>query len=115
MNPAWFAGRLRELRLAKGMSREQLAKAAALSPNGIRDLEQGVRQPALPTLIALCQALGEPCDSLLAAPGDLPPPAAGRPRKVAVARDEQTAPQKAEPVGKPVKGKNRDKKRVRRQ
>jgi transcriptional regulator with XRE-family HTH domain len=97
MNPEWFAGRLRELRLQKGLSRAQLAEAAGMKVGGIRDLEQGIRKPALPTLIALCGALGVSCDSLLAEPGELPPPASGRPRK-----DAEAAPIK--PVKKKGKG-----------
>src|SRR5713101_5647875 len=89
MNPEWFAGRLRELRQQKTLSREQLAKAAGMTVGGIRDLEQGVRKPSLPSLIALCEALGESCDALLAQPGgaDVPAPAAGRPRKASAEGD----------------------------
>ena len=82
MNAEWFAGRLRELREAAGLSREELAKRAGMkSPAGIRNLEQGIRQPAWATVIALCQALGVSCDAFLQPPGELPPPKSGRPRK----------------------------------
>jgi hypothetical protein len=48
--------------------------------------------PAVPTLIALRAALGVSCDSLLAEPGELPPPARpGRPRTDAA---PQTKPNK---------------------
>jgi hypothetical protein len=51
----------------------------------VRDLEQGRRQPALVTLIALCSALSVSCDALLAKPADRPPVTPGRPRKPAAA------------------------------
>jgi transcriptional regulator with XRE-family HTH domain len=82
MNPAWFAGRLRELREQAGLSREQLAERAGMKIGGIRDLEQGRRQPALATLVSLCQALDVSCDVLLAKPSDdLAPVKLGRPKK----------------------------------
>ena len=97
MNPDWFAGRLRELRVAKGLSREQLAKAAGMTVGGIRDLEQGRRQPALASLIAICEALGEPCESLLSQPEKVPAPASGRPRKPSVPAEVPAAPAKKAP------------------
>jgi transcriptional regulator with XRE-family HTH domain len=79
MSPEWFAGRLRELRHQAGLSREQLAELAGMKKSGIVALEQGRRQPALETLVALCQALDVPCSVLLAEPttqpgGDDEPP-----------------------------------------
>jgi transcriptional regulator with XRE-family HTH domain len=78
----WFKDRLHELREEAGLSRSQLAERAGLRPNGIRDLEQGVNKPSWETAIALCQALAVTSDAFLQPPGDLPPPKAGRPRKV---------------------------------
>jgi transcriptional regulator with XRE-family HTH domain len=81
MNADWFAGRLRELREAKGLSREQLAEAAGMKVGGVRDLEQGVRSPAWKTVLALCQALGVSCEEFTREPAHRPPPSPGRPRK----------------------------------
>jgi transcriptional regulator with XRE-family HTH domain len=78
----WFKGRLRELRKAAGLSRKELAERAGLqSEAGIRDIEQGLRLPTWPTVVALCKALGVPCDAFLQPPGEPAAPATGRPRK----------------------------------
>jgi transcriptional regulator with XRE-family HTH domain len=82
MEADWFAGRLRELRVAAGLSRKELAALAGMrSEAGIRDLEQGVRKPSWATVIALCKALKVPCDSFMEEPAELPPAQPGRPRK----------------------------------
>jgi transcriptional regulator with XRE-family HTH domain len=82
MEAEWFARRLRELREAAGLSRKELAGRAGLkSEAGIRNLEQGLRLPTWPTVVALSKALGVPCDAFLQPPGEPTPPAAGRPRK----------------------------------
>lgn len=63
-----FAGRLRELREARGLSQAQLAEVAGMHRFGVAKLEQGVREPAWATVIALAAALG-------CTPNDfLPPP-----------------------------------------
>lgn len=84
MKAEWFKDRLRELRAQAGLSRQELADKAGMKLNGIRDLEQGINKPSWETIIALCQALGVTCDSFLLEPGELPPPAAGRPKKAPV-------------------------------
>jgi DNA-binding XRE family transcriptional regulator len=58
MKAEWFGGRLRELRAAAGMDRQQLADAAGMKAGGIRDIEQGRRLPGWETVVALCVALG---------------------------------------------------------
>lgn len=80
MRVEWFAGRLRELREAAGLSRAQLAGKAGLSAGGVRDLEQGVRRPSLDTFIKLCGALGVRCDAFDAEPKPRAPSKGGRPR-----------------------------------
>src|SRR5262245_52701412 len=88
MRPEWFAGRLRELRVAAGLSREQLAERAGLKAGGIRNLEQGVRLPGWETVLALAKALGVECTAFTQEPATsdaaLPP---GRPRKDAAGAD----------------------------
>ena len=83
MQAEWFAGRLRELREAAGLSRKELADKAGLqSEGGIRDLEQGRRKPSWEMVIALCRALGVTCDAFLVAPQPLAAkPVGGRPNK----------------------------------
>jgi transcriptional regulator with XRE-family HTH domain len=84
MNPDWFAGRLKELRTAKGITQPQLAEMAGLTKAGIANLEQGRREPSLSTVIALCQALGVKCDTLLEPPSpNAEPQGRGRPKKEA--------------------------------
>jgi transcriptional regulator with XRE-family HTH domain len=93
MNPNWFAERLRELREAAGLSRDELAARAGFkSKAGVRNLEQGLTHPSLATLISLCQALGVTCEDLLAQPSaNLPPPKIGRPSKPEAAGDQAGA------------------------
>ncbi len=66
-----FAGRLRELRAAAGLTQEELAGRAGLSPNAVGALERGQRRRPYPhTVRALADALGlgeEGLASLLAA------------------------------------------------
>jgi len=83
MNAEWFAVRLRELRTAAGLSREELAEKAGLSKWGINDLEQGRRSPSWETVVELCKALNVGCDAFLQKPGAEAeaPPKRGRPRK----------------------------------
>jgi putative transcriptional regulator len=57
-----FAIRLRELRLARGLSREELAGLAGLGRGTVRDYEQGHREPTLKSAIRLAEALGVSVD-----------------------------------------------------
>ena len=100
MDAEWFAGRLRELRESRGLSREQLAKAAGLKIGGVRDLEQGLHSPAWKTVIALCHALEVTPDAFTTQPADRPPATVGRPRK-AVPAEMVTK----KPRGRPRKAK----------
>lgn len=53
-----FAARLRAARDKAGLSQEQLARAADLSTQAVRHLEQGLRQPTFGTACKLAAALG---------------------------------------------------------
>jgi transcriptional regulator with XRE-family HTH domain len=53
-----FAGRLKELRLAKGLTQDGLAKIAGVPVATVKRLEQGTRQPMLETASKLARALG---------------------------------------------------------
>ena len=58
-----FAGRLRALREAAGLTQEELAFRAGLSPHAVGALERGVRQRPHPhTVRSLADALGLPED-----------------------------------------------------
>jgi transcriptional regulator with XRE-family HTH domain len=109
MEAEWFAGRLRELREASGMTREQLAQVAGMKLGGIRDLEQGRRMPSWESVIALCKALKVNCDSFLQPPASPnPKPGPGRPRKPTPPDEVPTAADQAE--GKPKQRKPRKQK-----
>src|SRR5262245_38249399 len=99
MSADWFAGRLRELREAAGLTREQLAEKAGLKAGGVRDIEQGRRSPQWETVLALCGALGCSCEEFRKRPAERPEPQRGRPRK---ARAEPGAKRSG---GRPQKGK----------
>jgi transcriptional regulator with XRE-family HTH domain len=76
-----FAARLRELREAAGLTQAQLAERAGMHLHGLTKLEQGDREPAWATVIALAEALGVSCDGFRQPPAERPPRAGGRPPK----------------------------------
>jgi transcriptional regulator with XRE-family HTH domain len=55
---SFFTERLKQLRHEAGLTQEQLARRAGLSLGAIRHFEQGWREPAYGTLLALAEALG---------------------------------------------------------
>jgi putative transcriptional regulator len=63
VNPEHFAARLKELRVAAGLTQPELAERAGMSKAGVADLEQGRREPSWSTVLALCAALGVGCDA----------------------------------------------------
>lgn len=65
---ATIATRVREQRLAKGWSLEQLAEAAGLSRDAVVRIERGDRNPRLGTTEALASALEVPLVELIAPP-----------------------------------------------
>ncbi|MFE7129535.1 ATP-binding protein [Streptomyces sp. NPDC057638] len=83
--PEGFGQRLRALRLHAGLSQEQLAHAAGVSPRALTYLEQGHTQsPQRRTIQALARALGLDVDETrlleaASAPGRLPAPEADGP------------------------------------
>jgi transcriptional regulator with XRE-family HTH domain len=105
MEAAWFAGRLKELREASGITQPQLAERAGLTKDGVAQLETGRRSPSWETVVELCKALGVGPGEFLKPPADRPPAGRGRPRKPT----EPAAPAKAGPAeggkGKPRGGK----------
>jgi transcriptional regulator with XRE-family HTH domain len=97
MKAEWFAGRLRELREARGWTQQQLADASGVTASTVRCIEQGWNKPAWDTVLALCQALAVRPDAFTQAPADRPPPRPGRPRKAPVeapASGQQATPGK---------------------
>lgn len=60
-----LAARLREMRRRKSLTQEQLAAASGISSIMIAKIEQGKRQPRLPVLLSLAQALDVPLSELV--------------------------------------------------
>src|SRR5436305_555244 len=62
---ARFGQRLRELRLARGLSQAELASRAAITTNYISRLEGGGAAPGIDLVARLASALGVPLPDLL--------------------------------------------------
>ena len=60
------AGKLRELRLERGITQERLAFLAGLHPTYISMLERGLRMPSIDVVRKVAQALGTTMASLMA-------------------------------------------------
>lgn len=99
-----FAGRLRELRTAAGLSQKQLADKTGMVTDFISRLERGERSPSWETVLALCAALGVECTAFTVAPKDEPAPQRGRPRKASAAEeaaaDKPVVPESKKPAAK---------------
>lgn len=65
-----FGRVLRSYREQKGWSQLKLAEAADLHINAVGLIERGQRSPNLPTIFALCRALGVPVSRFMAAVED---------------------------------------------
>jgi transcriptional regulator with XRE-family HTH domain len=78
---AWFAGRLRELREAAGLTQEQLAERVGVKREAIARWEANRREPGWSNVVALARALGVNCLAFLQEPAAAPAPIKGRPRK----------------------------------
>lgn len=106
-----FGARLRELREAAGLSRKGLAEQAGMkSEAGIRDLEQGRRQPTWETVQALADALGVSVEAFREEPtapsAETEPRKRGRPRKSSTSAPAgESSPTSAKPMkpGRPRK------------
>ncbi len=81
MNADWFAGRLRELREAKGLDRARLAEMSGMTVGGLRDLELGVRSPTWRTVAPSAGRRGGPERLHSGAGHGRPPRRGGRPRR----------------------------------
>ncbi len=60
-----FGARVRQHRIALGLTQEGLAERAELSPAFLGHIERGTRIPSIDTLLALCTALDTSPDMLL--------------------------------------------------
>lgn len=119
----WFAGRLKELREAAGMTQGELANKAGLTLDGLGQLERGRRQPSWETVCRLADALGVSTEAFRAEPSaeGAEPRKAGRPRKateqaealgqVEAGQVEEAAGEKEGPAGKKPAGKGAGKRK----
>ncbi len=82
MNGEWFAGRLKELREAAGLTQSQLSDKSGISRSGIADLEQGRNVPSWDTALKLADALGVSLDKLRERAATTHEPKRGRPVKI---------------------------------
>ena len=53
-----ISGRIKELRMERGLSTNKLSNMAGLSQSYVRKLEKGENKPTVESLDLLCQALG---------------------------------------------------------
>ncbi|SAI57176.1 transcriptional regulator [Bordetella ansorpii] len=63
--PVIFGETLRQQRLARAISQEELAHKANLDRTFVSRIERGIRQPTISTLFGLAQALGVPPERLI--------------------------------------------------
>jgi transcriptional regulator with XRE-family HTH domain len=65
MNQAAIGARIREARLKKKLTQEQLAEKADIGFYYVGEIERGVKLPSLTVFIQIVEALGVTADSLL--------------------------------------------------
>jgi len=70
--------KLRDIRLSKSLTTEELAKQAGVSVRTLIEIEGGVRQAREATILAISKALGIAWTDVFAAPA-IPAPASGGP------------------------------------
>jgi transcriptional regulator with XRE-family HTH domain len=78
-DPAWFGGRLRELREAAGLTQQELADRSGLTREGVAQLETGRRKPAWASVLMVSDALGISTEEFRRPPTS-EKPGLGRPR-----------------------------------
>jgi transcriptional regulator with XRE-family HTH domain len=99
MNSEWFGGRLRELRIAAGLSQRELAEKTGLTTGAIAKLERSERKPTWETVLILSEVLKVTPNDFAQEAEPKEPVGPGRPRKEPT---EPPAPKR--PVGRPRKG-----------
>jgi transcriptional regulator with XRE-family HTH domain len=62
---ATFGETLKRLREEAGLTQPTLAEKAGMNRFGIAKIEQGVREPAWSTVVALCKALNVSCQTFM--------------------------------------------------
>lgn len=75
LRPLAFGGEIRRRRIAHGLTLEQLAERAGLTPNYVGSVEIGRRDPSLSTVLALARGLELEPGDLLGASREISAPA----------------------------------------
>lgn len=86
MDALQFGARLRELRVAAGLTQRQLAERLCANVGWLSRLEGGIQEPPFSTALALAEVLGVDLAAFLKPPAPAPRPRRGRPPKTAVQR-----------------------------
>ena len=60
-----YSNRIKELRMGKSLSQEQLADMIGTTKQAVSNYERGVRKPDIPTIEALCDIFNVSSDYLL--------------------------------------------------
>lgn len=94
-----FSGRLRELRLAAGLSQAKLATSIGTTVRTISRLETGAQEPTWPTVLALADALGVTCEAFTQEPARRYVARRGRPVDAARAGAEEPSKRIRKPKG----------------
>jgi transcriptional regulator with XRE-family HTH domain len=94
MSAGWFAGRLRELRGAAGLTQAQLAERAGVKRDAVARWEAGTREPSWSNVVALVEALGVDANAFLQEPASARPAGPGRPRKPTGESAERQGPKR---------------------
>ena len=63
--PGPIALKLRDLRVQRGLTQEQAAELARVTPRTLIDLESGKRPPYMPTLTKIARGYGVPLEELV--------------------------------------------------
>ncbi len=91
--PTGFAGQLKRLREAAGLTQGQLAERAGYHAFTVAKLEQGLQEPTWPTVLALARALGVNCLAFVADEDAEPPESRGRGRPPKATASGEATPQ----------------------
>jgi transcriptional regulator with XRE-family HTH domain len=63
--PGPIALKLRDLRVQRGLTQEQAAELARVTPQTLIDLESGKRPPYMPTVTKIARGYGVPLEELV--------------------------------------------------
>jgi transcriptional regulator with XRE-family HTH domain len=81
LDPSRFGLRLRELRVSKGWTQDELARAAGTTVRNISRLETGAQEATWPTVLKLAEVFGVSCEAFCGKPKTGKRPGRGRPSR----------------------------------